>query len=114
MLLHVITLLSVIVSITVAAETSVEIVLVSSPLEFAVAKFVPKEVTIKVNDIVKWTQTVAFQTHTATSSDVTKPEFNSGLMLEGATFSHNFTRRGTFEYYCILNPATMLGTIKVE
>lgn len=112
MLLHVIGLFSVFVAFVTAAEIHIAIIAPTSVFEMTFAKYDPKEVTIKVGDIVTWTQTLSWpHVHTVTSSVA---EFDSGLMSKGDTYSHEFKRPGIFNYHCTLNPFTMVGTITVE
>jgi plastocyanin len=52
--------------------------------------------------------------HTVTSLDGgDKPAFDSGDMAQNATWSHVFTKAGTYAYYCQYHPY-MKGTIVVK
>lgn len=56
--------------------------------------------------------------HTVTSGDTTVPNsvgllFDSGLFLQGSTFSHTFDIVGTFPYFCVVHP-WMQGEIIVN
>ena len=88
--------------------------------------FVPATVNIKVGDTVKWTNPAVI-THTvtfdpaqaATASNVVLPAgvapFGSDNMEEDATFSHTFTVKGTYKYFCKLHEAMgMVGTVVVS
>ena len=48
--------------------------------------------------------------HTWTASD---GSWDSGSLAQGATFSHTFTRPGTFAYFCAIHPS-MRGTVTVS
>ena len=74
-------------------------------------KFNPGTITVKAGDTVTWTQKdSAPHTVTATSG----PEmFDSGTLNKGQTFSHTFTKPGTYEYQCSIHPS-MRGTVIVE
>ncbi len=81
--------------------------------------FQPADVTIKVGDTVTWTNTGSF-THTSTSGTTTggtrHPDglWDSGSIPPGQTFSHTFTKAGTFPYYCIPHFTSMVGTVTVQ
>lgn len=88
---------------------------VSAPSTVAVEikdfKFQPATVNIKVGDTVVWTQNDNTQ-HTVTI--VSGPEsFDSGLLSKSQTFSHTFTKSGTYSYKCTPHPG-MKGGIVVE
>lgn len=68
--------------------------------------FAPATLTIAVGDTVTWTNEDAIE-HTATGAG-----FDSGLLAQGASFSHTFTAAGTFDYVCTPHP-TMTGRIVV-
>ncbi len=93
-----------------AATTNVKIV------DFA---FEPADVTIKVGDTVKWTNTGA-STHTTTSGTTTggvrHPDghWDSGSLPTGQTFSHTFTKAGAYPYYCNFHFTSMVGTVTVQ
>ena len=71
--------------------------------------FVPATITIKVNESIKWTNK-DFAPHTVTAKD---GSFNSGMMFTGTSWTHQFTKAGTYSYYCRYHEH-MLGTITVE
>ncbi len=81
--------------------------------------FQPADVTIKVGDSVKWTNTGSF-THTSTSGTTTggarHPDglWDSGSIPPGQTFSHTFTKAGAFPYYCTPHFTVMTGTVTVQ
>ncbi len=92
------------------ATTNVKIV------DFA---FQPADVTIKVGDTVKWTNTGSSE-HTTTSGTTTggarHPDglWDSGSLRTGQTFSHTFTKAGAFPYYCSFHFTSMVGTVTVQ
>lgn len=78
--------------------------------------YIPAEVTIDVGSEVIWTNddTAA---HTVTSGDIKAggPDgnFDSGLFMSGATFSHMFEEEGEFPYFCLVHP-WMQGIVIVQ
>ncbi|MEM3154122.1 MAG: cupredoxin family copper-binding protein [Candidatus Woesearchaeota archaeon] len=73
--------------------------------------YVPASVKIRVGDTVTWKQVDRIK-HTVTI--VSGPEsFDSGLLSAGQTFSHTFTKPGTYVYKCTPHPR-MTGEIVVE
>ena len=71
--------------------------------------FSPKTVTINVGETVTWTNDGKVpEGHTATGDS-----FDSGVLKEGQTYIHKFTRAGSFDYVCTLHPM-MKGTIVVK
>ena len=70
--------------------------------------FVPADVSIKVNDTVKWVWTGNL--HSTTSSDGL---WNSGLHSTGFTFTNKFTNAGTFPYFCTQH-TFMVGSVTVK
>ncbi len=80
-------------------------------VDIAGFKYVPASVKIKVGDTVTWTQVDTVK-HTVTI--VTGPEnFDSGLLTSGQTYSHTFTKPGTYSYKCTPHP-NMRGEVIVE
>ena len=75
-------------------------------------KFTPKAVTVKVGTAVTWSNTEG--THTVTADD---GSFQSPNLSAGKSFSHTFTKLGTYRYYCSLHGgaggADMSGTVTV-
>ena len=39
--------------------------------------------------------------------------FDSGMIMAGETFEHEFSDKGEFVYYCLVHP-WMIGTVTVE
>ena len=64
---------------------------------------------VTVGTTVVWTNNDPLP-HTVTASD---KSFNSGLIQPGKTYSHTFSKAGTFSYYCIPHPF-MKGTVVVR
>jgi len=71
--------------------------------------FSPKNVTISVNDQVKWTWAGNAQ-HTSTSDTGL---WNAGPHGKGGTFSKTFTSAGTFPYHCNIHFG-QVGAITVQ
>ncbi len=68
--------------------------------------FVPKEVTIKVGERVRWTNRESFPiVHTTTSGDPSDGNagdlWDSGNLSPGESFVRQFDEAGEFEYFCI-------------
>lgn len=68
--------------------------------------FVPKEVTIKVGERVRWTNRESFPiVHTTTSGDPSDGNagdlWDSGNLSPGEAFVQQFDEAGEFEYFCI-------------
>lgn len=65
--------------------------------------FVPKEITIKVGDTVRWTNNDPV-VHTVTSGDPGDADegalFDSGDIIQFDSFTHQFTEAGEFIYHC--------------
>ena len=71
--------------------------------------FVPSTLTVAVGTTVTWTNNDS-ASHTVTSNDNL---FNSGTLAKGATFSHTFNQKGTFQYHCSIHPS-MTAKVIVE
>jgi plastocyanin len=69
----------------------------------------PASETIEVGQTVEWVNEDSAQ-HTATANDGT---FKSPNLSQGHTFSHTFTKAGTYAYYCTFH-RMMKGTIVVK
>jgi plastocyanin len=76
--------------------------------------FTPDNVTISINEIVKWTNNGP-SIHTVTAGVVDFPvgSFDSGDLGTGATFCVQFFRTGPHIYYCINHPE-MNGLVTVQ
>ena len=77
--------------------------------------FSPSSVTIHPGDTVRWTW--AASVHSSTSGVPGAPDgiWDSGILNQGATFSHTFNSTGTFPYYCTPHGGCcgMVGTVIV-
>src|SRR6266480_5866512 len=77
--------------------------------------FSPSSVTIHSGDQVRWTWDSSG--HSTTSGSPGQPNgiWDSGILNQGATFSHTFNSAGTFPYYCIPHGGCcgMVGTVVV-
>jgi plastocyanin len=85
---------------TASASKSVSIV------DFA---FKPAGLSVNSGDTVKWTNKDA----APEGHDVTGDGLDSGLMKQGDTYSHTFTKPGTFSYICTIHPQ-MKGSVRVR
>src|SRR5207248_692552 len=73
--------------------------------------FHPGSISISVGDTVTWSnQDSVAAGHTATAGD---GSFNTGVLKQGQSASHTFTKAGTFAYICAVHPF-MKGTIVVN
>lgn len=86
---------------TAAAPTGVKVT------DFA---FTPKTVTVNQGDTVIWS--FNDQTHDVTSNANQTTGFRSGDKVPGTTYSHTFSKRGSFTYYCSIHPF-MKGRVNV-
>ncbi len=74
-------------------------------------QFTPKNITIKAGDTVTWTNSEG--THTVTADD---NSWESPTLTAGKTFSHQFTKPGTYRYHCSFHGSPsgdMSGSVKV-
>jgi len=68
--------------------------------------FSPEVLTVKEGDAVTWYFEDSVYAHTVTSGNgQTGPDgvFDSGLAMPGNTFSHTFTKPGTYPYFCMVH-----------
>ena len=105
------------------AQTEVKVSIVPGASTLGDKAFSPNPVNIKVGDTVTWINDDS-QFHTVVSGnpsgggDIGKV-FDSGLSgptaltTKGKTFSHKFTEKGEFPYFCQLHP-TMVGKVIVS
>jgi plastocyanin len=76
-----------------------------SMIDFA---FDPGAITVRAGDTVQWTNLgTAKEGHSASS-----PEFDSGILQTGGTYSFTFRQPGTFSYVCSTHP-DMKGSVRV-
>jgi plastocyanin len=71
--------------------------------------FTPSTITVPVNTTITWTNKDA-AAHTVTSDNAL---FDSGNLNTNATFSHQFTATGTFNYHCTYH-SSMLAKVIVQ
>lgn len=69
--------------------------------------FDPGSITISSGDTVKWTN-MESNTHT-----VVGPDFSSGNISSGKSYEHKFTKIGTYDYHCSIDPS-MKGVVIVK
>src|SRR3954463_13526015 len=62
--------------------------------------FSPSSVTIHPGDTVRWTWSASFHSTTSGIPGAPNGIWDSGILTQGATFSHTFDSTGTFPYYC--------------
>ena len=77
--------------------------------------YLPSLLTIGTGTTVTW-ENVDTAAHLATSgtpADGPDGVFDSGMIMAGGTFEHEFIDSGEFQYYCIVHP-WMVGTVTVE
>ena len=87
--------------------------------------YLPREITVRVNDTVTWINKDT-EAHTVTSGIGAGIEslmnnkkgtpnglFDSGLIRPGQSWTHIFTRPGTYTYFCTIHP-WMDGVVTVQ
>ena len=62
--------------------------------------FTPSSVTIQPGDTVRWTWSANFHSSTSGTPGVPNGLWDSGVLNQGATFTHTFNTVGSFPYYC--------------
>ena len=76
-------------------------------------EFQPKSITVRVGTTVIWTNDQG--THTVKADD---GSFTSPTLSSGKTFSHKFTKKGTYGYHCSFHGSSgghdMAGTVVVR
>jgi plastocyanin len=106
------------------AQKEVKVSIVPGAFTLADKAFSPNPVNIKVGDTITWVNDdTLFHTITSgspsSSGGETGKVFDSGLSgptaltTKGKTFSHKFTEKGEFPYFCQLHP-TMVGNVVVS
>jgi plastocyanin len=76
--------------------------------------FAPSSVTIHRGDTVQWTWSSTGHSTTSGNPGVPNGLWDSGLLNQGATFSHTFNTAGSFPYYCSAHwQFGMTGTVTV-
>jgi plastocyanin len=82
--------------------------------------FTPQDVSVKVGEIVQWTNTDSFVPHTATEDhnlwdlggSYGETPANPPGFAPGESVQREFSA-GTFHYYCRVHPTQMKGTVSV-
>ena len=77
--------------------------------------YIPSTLNISTGTTVVWENNDS-AAHLATSGTPDGgPDgiFDSGMIMAGATYEHEFSDKGEFAYYCIVHP-WMVGTVTVE
>jgi plastocyanin len=74
-------------------------------------RYNPPDILIKAGQTVTWTWNDGDVAHDVRSSDGNEP-YGSKVQSAG-TFTHVFSRTGTFHYFCSIHP-NMKGTVKVS
>jgi plastocyanin len=76
--------------------------------------FSPASVTIHPGDTVEWTWSSTGHSTTSGNPGVPNGLWDSGLLNQGATFTHTFNTAGSFPYYCSAHwQFGMTGTVTV-
>src|SRR5439155_1391423 len=77
--------------------------------------FSPSSVTIHPGDTVRWTWDDDFHSSTSGTPGMPNGLWDSGILIQGAVFTHTFSAVGTFPYYCTPHGlcCNMVGTISV-
>jgi plastocyanin len=78
-------------------------------IEIKQFKFVPAQLTVPVGATVTWTNADE-EPHTVTAAD---RAYTSAGLDHAETYTHRFTARGTYTYFCALHPH-MTATITVQ
>jgi plastocyanin len=78
--------------------------------------FSPSSVTIHPGDTVQWTWSSTGHSSTSGTPGAPNGIWDSGILSQGAMFSHTFDAAGTFQYYCTPHGAccNMVGTVIVS
>ncbi len=76
--------------------------------------FSPKAVTVRVGDVVSWTNDEDSASHTATGdSPDGHPQFDSGPLAPGHHYDFQILNAGTFTYHCQFHSG-MTATLTVQ
>ena len=78
--------------------------------------FSPSSVTIHPGDTVQWTWSSTGHSTTSGTPGAPNGVWDSGILNQGAMFSHTFDTAGNFQYYCTPHGAccNMVGTVIVS
>ena len=77
--------------------------------------FSPSFVTIHPGDTVQWTWSASGHSSTSGTPGMPNGLWDSGILNQGATFSHTFNTVGMFPYFCTPHGQCcgMIGTVNV-
>ena len=77
--------------------------------------FTPSSVTIHPGDTVLWTWSSTGHSSTSGNPGMPTGLWDSGILNQGATFTHTFNTAGSFPYYCTPHGAccNMVGMVTV-
>jgi plastocyanin len=77
--------------------------------------FSPSSVTINPGDTVRWTWAATFHSSTSGTPGMPNGIWDSGILSQGATFTHTFNSAGSFPYFCTPHGACcgMVGMVTV-
>src|SRR5882724_5501400 len=76
--------------------------------------FMPSSVTIHPGDTVRWTWSSSGHSTTSGSPGSPNGIWDSGILNQGAMFTHTFNSVGSFPYYCTPHGSLgMVGTVTV-
>src|SRR5438876_4379980 len=77
--------------------------------------FSPSSITINPGDTVRWTWAATFHSSTSGIPGMPNGIWDSGILNQGATFTHTFNSTGSFPYYCTPHGACcgMVGMVTV-
>jgi len=77
--------------------------------------FFPSSVTIQPGDTVQWTWSAGGHSSTSGTPGLPNGLWDSGILNQGATFSHTFPSAGSFPYFCSPHGACcgMVGSVTV-
>ncbi len=78
--------------------------------------FTPSSITIQPGDTIQWTWSSSVHSSTSGSPGSPNGIWDSGILNQGATFSHTFNNAGSFPYYCTPHGGCcgMIGTVTVS
>jgi plastocyanin len=77
--------------------------------------YIPSSLIVGTGTTVIWVNndTAAHLATSGTPAGGPDGVFDSGMIMAGSTFEHEFTDSGEFQYYCLVHP-WMIGTVTVE
>lgn len=78
--------------------------------------FFPSSVTVDAGDTVQWTWSASGHSSTSGTPGAPSGFWDSGILNQGATFSHTFPTAGSFPYFCSPHGACcgMIGSVTVS